>query len=335
MKNRIKNSNKKWKKKVRYIDMNYVIGVDLGGTKISCALSDLKGNIIEKCEVATNATRGEIAVLNNIISSIQKVLVDGKKNINDIKAIGIGAPGPLNSEKGIIIEPANLPFENFDLITPLKEKFNTQIYLDNDANVAAIGEYMLGAGRGTTNMIYYTVSTGVGGGAILNGKVYRGRTSNALELGHTTVDPTSTVRCNCGNTGCLEAFSSGTAIAKRAKEAVASNIQTSLKKYENITSYEVFKEAESGDKVSISIRDTAFRYLGVGVTNSISIFDPDMIVIGGGVSKVGKIMFDKIKEVVDERGLKTMTKGCKIVPAKLGTEAGVIGAVSLAILESN
>lgn len=315
--------------------MNYVLGVDLGGTKISCALADLEGNIIGKNETPTNANDGEMAVLNNIINLINVVLRDTNKTIDDIRAIGIGAPGPLNSEKGIIVEPSNLPFKNFDLITPLKEKFNTKIYLDNDANVATIGEYMLGAGVGTSNMIYYTVSTGVGGGAIINGKVFRGRTSNALELGHTTIDPTSTIRCNCGNKGCLEAFSSGTAIAKRAKEAVNSNVETSLRNYENLTSYEVFKEADNGDKVSMEIRDTAFEYLGVAIANTISIFDPDMIVIGGGVSKVGKVMFDKVKEVVNDRGLKTMTEGCAIVPAKLGTEAGVIGAVALAILESN
>jgi glucokinase len=313
--------------------MNYVIGIDLGGTKISCALSDFEGNILEKHIMLTEADKGEEVVLNNIIKSIKSLMLMSKKNIKDVKAIGIGAPGPLDAKNGIIVEPSNLPFKNFDIVTPIKKEFNTLVYLDNDANVAAIGEYMLGAGKGTENMIYFTVSTGVGGGAILNGKIYRGRTSNALEIGHTTIDPTSTVRCNCGNLGCLEAFASGTSIAKRACEAVISNVETTLKNYDKVTSYEVFKEAEMGDKVAISIRDTAFRYLGIGVTNTISMFDTDMIIIGGGVSKVGQVMFDKIQEVIEERGLKTMTEGCRILPAKLGTEAGVIGAVALALSE--
>jgi len=314
--------------------MKYIIGVDLGGTKISCALADLTGNIIETQVVATNASEGEIAVLNRMINVIDKVMLNTNTTKEDIKAIGIGAPGPLDAKRGIIIEPANLPFTNFDLVTPIKEKFNIPVYLDNDANAAVIGEFMFGAGKGTENMVYITVSTGIGGGAILNGKIYRGRTTNALEVGHTTVEPFSSARCNCGNLGCLEALSSGTAIAKRAKDAVLSNIDTTLKMYETITSYEVFKEAENGDKVAISIRDNALKYLGVGVTNIINTFDPDKVVIGGGVSKAGEIVFDKIKEVVAERGLKTITEGCEIVPAELGTDAGVIGAVALAILQS-
>ncbi|MGL5353354.1 MAG: ROK family protein [Clostridium sp.] len=313
--------------------MKYIIGVDLGGTKISCALSDLTGKIIDTKVVATNANEGELAVLNRIISLIDKVMLNANVTRENIKAIGIGAPGPLDSKHGIIIEPANLPFNNFDLVTPIKEKFNIPVYLDNDANAAAIGEFMFGAGKGTENMVYITVSTGVGGGAILDGKIYRGRTTNALEVGHTTIDPFSNIRCNCGNIGCLEAFASGTAIAKRAKDAVLSNVDTSLKQYETLTSYEVFKEAESGDKVAIKIRDTALTYLGVGITNIINTFDPDMVVIGGGVSKAGDVIFQKVLEVVKERGLKTMTLGCEIVPAKLSTDAGVIGAVALAIVQ--
>lgn len=314
--------------------MKYIIGVDLGGTKISCALSDLAGNIIETQVVSTNANEGEMAVLNRIINVIDKVMLNTNTSKEDVKAIGIGAPGPLDAKKGIIVEPANLPFVNFDLVTPIKEKFNIPVFLDNDANAAAIGEYMFGAGKGTESMVYMTVSTGIGGGAILDGKIYRGRTTNALEVGHTTIDPFSSIRCNCGNLGCLEAFSSGTSIAKRAKEAVLTNVDTSLKQYETLTSYEVFKEAENGDKVSIAIRDSALTYLGVGVTNVINTFDPDMVVIGGGVSKAGEVIFDKVKEVVNERGLKTITAGCQIVPAKLGTDAGVVGAVALAILQS-
>lgn len=314
--------------------MKYIIGVDLGGTKISCALSDLAGNIIETQVVSTNANEGEMAVLNRIINVIDKVMLNTNTNKEDVKAIGIGAPGPLDAKKGIIVEPANLPFVNFDLVTPIKDKFNMPVFLDNDANAAAIGEYMFGAGKGTESMVYITISTGVGGGAILDGKVYRGRTTNALEVGHTTIEPFSSIRCNCGNLGCLEAFASGTAIAKRAKEAVLTNVDTSLKQYETLTSYEVFKEAENGDRVAVSIRDNALRYLGVGVTNIINTFDPDMVVIGGGVSKAGDVIFDTVKEVVKERGLKTITTGCEIVPAKLGTDAGVIGAVALAILQS-
>lgn len=312
---------------------NYVIGVDLGGTKISTAISTIEGEILKQTVVPTKAEEGEGPVLERIISTIEEVLVSAKINSNEVEAIGIGSPGPLDSEKGIILTTPNLPFKNYNLVNPIKEKFGLPVFLDNDANVAAIGESMFGAGKGKKNIVYFTVSTGVGGGAVLNGQAYRGNTSNALEIGHMTVNPNGP-RCNCGNVGCLEAISSGTAIAKAAKEAVNSKVETSLRQYDKITSYEVFKEADKGDKVAKYIIDNALNYLGVGVANAISIFDPEMIIIGGGVTNAGKIVFDKVREVVNTRCFKAMAESCEIVPAGLGTDAGVVGAVALAILES-
>ncbi|WP_127836942.1 ROK family protein [Clostridium prolinivorans] len=314
------------------MDKKYVIGIDLGGTKISGALADLNGNVLSKHTIPTKASEGENAVLNRIFEVIEKVMEIANKTSSEIKTIGIGSPGPLNAKTGVIITTPNLPFKNFQLVKPLVEKFNIPTYLDNDANVAAIGEYMLGAGKGTNNMVYVTVSTGIGGGAILNGKIYRGSTSNALEIGHTTLLPNGP-RCNCGNYGCAEALASGTAIARQGREAVESGEETSLKNYENITSYEVFKEAEKGDKVSKDILDKSLNYLGIAVANIITSFDPDMVVIGGGVAQAGKIVFDKVQEVVDKRCFKAMSEYCKIVPAALGKDAGVIGAVALALLE--
>lgn len=312
---------------------NYVIGIDLGGTKISTALSDFNGNVVSQSIIATDAHEGEAAVLGRIIKTVEDVIENGKVDVVQVKAIGIGSPGPLDAKTGIIITTPNLPFKDFDLVSPIREKFQIPVYLDNDANVAAIGEFMFGAAKGTENMVYFTVSTGVGGGAVLNGKIYRGNTSNALEIGHATVAPDGP-RCNCGNIGCLEATSSGTAIGKRAKEALESKVDTSLRKYKSVTSAEVFAEAAAGDAVSQDIINNALNYLGIGVANAISIFDPEMIIIGGGVSKAGKIVFDKVQEVVNKRCFKNMAEACKIVPAGLGTDAGVIGAVALAIMES-
>lgn len=311
----------------------YVIGVDLGGTKISTAISTIEGNILANVVLPTKAEEGEVAVLGRIVQSIDEVIVGSSTSIDEVEAIGIGSPGPLDAKKGIIITTPNLPFKDYNLVQPLKEKYNIPVYLDNDANAAAIGEYMFGAGKGKESIIYFTVSTGVGGGAVLDGKVYRGHTSNALEIGHTTVDPNGP-RCNCGNLGCLEAMSSGTAIAKKGKEAVSTNVETSLKKYDTITSYEVFKEAEAGDEVAKDIIDNALTYLGIGVANAIATFDPEMIIIGGGVSKAGDIVFDTVKKVVNKRCFKSMAESCEIVPAGLGSDAGVVGAVALAIIES-
>ncbi|WP_024615922.1 ROK family protein [Clostridium sp. Ade.TY] len=313
---------------------NYVVGVDLGGTKISTALADLAGNVLAQSIIPTNAHEGEERVLERIIKSVQTVISEGEINLDEVKGIGIGSPGPLDSRKGIIITTPNLPFSNFNLVKPLVEKFNVPVFLDNDANVAAIGEYMLGAGKGKKNMVYFTVSTGVGGGAIVDGNICRGNTSNALEIGHMTVAPFGP-RCGCGNIGCLEALASGTAIGKRGQEAVNSKVETSLRSYEKVTSYEVFKEAEKGDAVAKDIIEEALTYLGIGIANAISIFDPEMIVIGGGVSKAGDIVFEKVREVVNKRCFKSMAESCEIVPAGLGTDAGVIGAVALALLELN
>lgn len=312
----------------------YVVGVDLGGTKISTALSNLNGEVISQTTVPTNANEGEIPVLNRIIESIEKVIKDGSVTYKDIKGIGIGSPGPLDAEKGTIIYTPNLPFKNFNLVEPINKKFGAPVFLDNDANVAAIGEYMFGAGKGAKDVVFFTVSTGIGGGAILNGKVYRGHTSNALEIGHMTVAPDGP-RCNCGNIGCVEATSSGTSIAKRGQEALTSKVETTLRKYEGtITSYEVFTEAAAGDPVCVDIINNALNYLGIAVANAVSIFDPEIIIIGGGVSKAGDIVFDTVRKVVDKRCFKSMAESVKIVPAGLGTDAGVVGAVALALLET-
>lgn len=312
---------------------NYVVGVDLGGTKISTALSDLEGKIINQTTIPTDAHEGEVPVLNRIINSIEKVVNDSAVSYEDIKGIGIGSPGPLDVKQGIIITTPNLPFKNFNLVKPISEKFGVPVFLDNDANVAAIGEFMFGAGKGAENIVFFTVSTGVGGGAILNGKVYRGHTSNALEIGHMTVAPHGP-RCNCGNVGCVEATSSGTAIAKRAHEALSTKVETSLRKYENVTSYEVFVEAAAGDPVAKDIIDDAMNYLGIAVANAVSIFDPEYVIIGGGVSKAGDVVFDTVRKVVNKRCFKSMAESVKIVPAGLGTDAGLIGAVALALLET-
>lgn len=312
---------------------NYVIGVDLGGTKISTALCDLEGNIKAQFMLPTQASAGEVVVLENIFTSIKTVLKDSSVDVNDVKAIGVGSPGPLDAKEGIIVTTPNLPFKNYKLTEKIENEFGVKTYLDNDANVAAIGEFILGAGKGTINMVYITVSTGIGGGAILDGKIYRGRTSNALEIGHMTVMPEGPI-CGCGNAGCLEALSSGTAIARRAKEVLLSNAVTSLRNYDEVTSYEVFKEYEAGDKIAVEIIERAMNYLGIGMANIITSFDPEMIVIGGGVAKAGDIVFESINKVVKRRNFKVMADSCKIVNAGLGNDAGVMGAVSLAILES-
>lgn len=312
------------------MENKYVVGVDLGGTKIYTALVDLEGNIIKEKTVETLAHEGEQAVVGRIVDTINYVIDGTDKNL--IKSIGIGSPGPLDVKNGIIIENSNLPFKNFEIVKTIKETFDLPTHLDNDANVATLGEFMFGAGKGTENMVFITASTGIGGGAVLNGKLFRGSTGNALEVGHMTV-ATEGPRCGCGNLGCAEALGSGTAIGKRAKEAVLSNAVTSLKNYENVTAKEVFKEAANGDRVAKNILNTSLTYLGIAVANTITNFDPEKVVVGGGVVNGGDIVIDTIRNVVEERCMAAFVENCTIEKAILGGKAGVLGAAALAITE--
>ncbi|MCE9654799.1 ROK family protein [Clostridium celatum] len=312
------------------MEKKYVVGVDLGGTKIYTALVDLEGNIIKEKTVPTLVNEGEEAVLGRILDTINYVIDGTDKNL--IKSIGIGSPGPLDVKNGIIIENSNLPFKNFAIVKTIREKFELPTHLDNDANVATLGEFMFGAGKGTENMVFITASTGIGAGAVLNGRLFRGATGNALEVGHMTVS-TEGPRCGCGNIGCAEAFGSGTAIGKRAKEAVATNVKTSLKNYEDVTAKEVFIEAANGDKVAKDILNYSLNYLGIAVANTITNFDPEKVVIGGGVVNGGEIVLETIKNVVEERCLNAFVESCSIEKAVLGGKAGVLGAAALAITE--
>lgn len=312
------------------MEKKYVVGVDLGGTKIYTALVDLEGNIIKEKTVETLAHEGEQAVVGRIVDTINYVIDGTDKNL--IKSIGIGSPGPLDVKNGIIIENSNLPFKNFEIVKTIKETFDLPTHLDNDANVATLGEFMFGAGKGTENMVFITASTGIGGGAVLNGKLFRGSTGNALEVGHMTV-ATEGPRCGCGNLGCAEALGSGTAIGKRAKEAVLSNAVTSLKNYENVTAKEVFKEAANGDRVAKNILNTSLTYLGIAVANTITNFDPEKVVVGGGVVNGGDIVIETIRNVVEERCMAAFVENCTIEKAILGGKAGVLGAAALAITE--
>lgn len=307
------------------------IGVDLGGTKIYTALSDENGNIIKEIIKPTEASKGYEQIVEKIKESIRYVSSDIKDN--KIISIGIGSPGPLDVSNGLIVNPPNLPFNNFNIVDCLKDEFKLPVFLDNDANAATLAEYKFGAGVGTTNMIFITASTGVGAGAVLNKDIYRGSTSNALELGHTTVDYSGN-KCGCGNMGYVEAMSSGTAIKNQAEELLKLDVETSLRKYDLVTAKEVFIESSNGDKLASEVLRKSLGYLGVAVSNAANIFDPDMIVVGGGVSDGGQIVFDIINEEMKTRCLSPILKHCIVKKAQLGGKAGVLGAVALAMIES-
>lgn len=313
---------------------NYVVGIDVGGTKITTAIADGEGVIVEKVTLATGAREGEVAVMGRIIQSVDMVLEASGIPVGEVSTMGLGAPGPQDAKTGAIITTPNLPFRNFSLTRPLEERYGIPAFLDNDGNVAAIGEWMFGVGKGFDNVIYMTVSTGVGGGAVLNGHPYQGSRSNALEIGHMIIDAHSPHRCNCGNYGDVESLASGTAIARRAGEAIAAGRPTSLRAHEVVTSYEVYQAYQQKDPLSREILDQVWEYLGIAVANLILTFDPDIIAIGGGVSRIGDEMFEAVRASAKRHCFHFMFDTVQILPTGLKQDTGVMGAIALALVKA-
>lgn len=309
------------------------IGIDLGGTKILTAVAAENGKIIEKVKLETETELGQDKIKENIFKSIYKVLEKADIKIEEIKAIGIGSPGPLNVEQGIIYESANLPLENMKIVDLVENETGINTYLQNDANTAALGEKVFGAGKEADDLLYITISTGVGGGIIINCNIYYGHTGNAGEIGHMTVDPAGP-QCGCGNYGCLESFSSGTAIKNMAQRAIENGESTLIKKLakENKLSAKlVAKAADKGDQKALDIFAKAGYYLGIGIANLVNIFNPEMIILGGGVMKAQEYFLDRAKKEFKKRALKAPADIVKIKEAVLEDEIGVKGAIAVAM----
>jgi glucokinase len=311
-----------------------VCGVDLGGTKISTGLVTEDGKVINSIKIPTLAAEGPEAVIDRIIKSVNDVLEMSGLKLEDIAGIGIGSPGPLDAEKGVIITTPNLPgWNNLPLVEKVKEKLNTNVKLDNDANAAAYGEYIFGEGRGIKNFMYITVSTGIGGGVVLNGKLLHGANSNAAEIGHMTIDFNGP-RCNCGNLGCFEAFASGTGLARFANETVNKGRESLMKELAGsnpIKAEQIFEAARKGDALALELIEKEGFYLGVGLANLMVVYNPEKIAIGGGVSKQWDMFYDNMIKTAKERVLRPNFEVCSVVPAKLGDNIGVLGAAAIAL----
>ncbi|MFZ4614624.1 MAG: ROK family protein [Rectinemataceae bacterium] len=321
------------------------IGIDLGGTKIRGVLTDHSGRVILAREVLTLASEGEEAIFSRI-ASITRDLAHGAPGDGmrpDVQAIGICAPGPLDSAKGRILVTENLPFIDFPLGPRLKELLGLPVFLDNDGAAAAMGEYLHGAGRSSVvggrpadPLLYLTISTGIGAGAILGGRLFRGHSSNALEAGHMTLEPGGPT-CACGNQGCAEVLASGTAIsiaATAAAEAAreGSGPQTALSAWTQPGSREAFLAAAGGDRVAEAIVSEALGYLGICAANLATLFDPEVLIVGGGVTRAGPRVIEAIRAGVRERCPRVVAEGLRILPASLGDDSGALGAAALAAL---
>jgi len=312
-----------------------VLAVDVGGTKIITAIVSNQGQIVAKEYCLTLANEGAQSVINRIISAIDRML--GTKSISpsQLDSIGIGAAGVVDIDQGVVTLSPNLPgWQDIPLRDTVKEKYGIKTFLINDASAAALGEHRFGAGRGVKNLIYITVSTGIGGGIIINNDLYSGACGGAGEVGHMTIDVNGP-RCSCGNIGCLEMLASGTAVAREAIRRIGQGEKSSLTEIvsgniESITAEEVDMAAVGGDSLAMEVISQAATYLGVGMVNLVNIFNPEMIIVGGGMSKMGDRLLNPARQVVMERAFPLLAQAVCIVPAQLGEDAGVVGAAVFA-----
>lgn len=326
------------KRKVSQLSERYVVGVDLGGTKVYTALAARDGKVLAETKIPTGAEHGLQHVVDRMIESVEHVVEAARASKGGLGALALGAPGPLDSNSGIIHQAPNLKWRNVPIKQILEQRLSIPVLLDNDANLAALGEYTYGAGQGEVNMVYITVSTGVGGAIIIDGRLFRGSSDGAGEIGHMTLLPDGPL-CGCGNRGCLEALASGTAMAREARELVKRGggkriIEEAGGEPGKIDSATIATAARAGDLEACAIISKAAGYLGIGVANVLNLLNPSLVVMGGGVMEIGGPIWEGIRKEVQSRALEAARAGSKIVPAKLGGRAGVMGAVALA-LKSN
>ena len=310
-----------------------VVGGDLGGTRFRLALADATGQVLWRNSCLTEAGQGLDAVLGRVKTMIGEALTSAPSAVG---SIAIAAPGPLDPWKGIIYRPPNLPgWDEVHLKQILEDAFGIPVHVGNDANLAALAEWRFGAGRGCDHLVYVTVSTGVGGGVIDRGQLLLGYGGGAGEVGHMTIDIDGP-KCNCGNRGCLEALASGTAISRRAVERLRAGAASRLLELaggdlERVTAELVVEAARQGDPVAGEVMQKAGYALGVGLANLMHLYDPQVIVLGGGVTNAGPLLFGPMHEAIEERAMEAFRNRTRIVQAELGDDVGVYGAVALAL----
>ena len=313
--------------------MKYYVGIDLGGTNIVAGVVDEEYNIIAKASTKTNCPRPEKEIADDMAKMALEAVKNAKLTIDDIEWIGVGTPGIANSETGIIEYSNNLGFKNTPMVKYIQETIDKPVYIENDANAAAYGEYVAGAAKGAKNAVCITLGTGVGGGIIIDGKIYSGSNFAGAEIGHTVVQVDG-AQCSCGRKGCFEAYSSATGLIRMSKEAMEEHPDSLMNKEAEekgkVTARTSFDCMRAGDKYAKAVVDKYIKYLAAGITNTINIFQPDILCIGGGVCNEGDPLLLPMKELVkQEVYTRNSAKNTEIVIAKLGNDAGIIGAAFL------
>jgi glucokinase len=311
-----------------------VIAVDLGGTQMRVAALDTSYHVLARYSEATEVEEGVDAVVDRLIACVRRI--GDRAGWQRISGVGVSAPGPLDPWRGIIHWAPNLPdWHDVPLSDRLCEAVGRPVWMGNDGNLAALAEQRYGAGKGQLDLVYITVSTGIGGGVVSHGQVVLGQGGLGGEVGHMTVQADGH-RCNCGNVGCLETLASGTAIARQAQELVALGARTNIADLvdgdrERITAKVVHEAARQGDAVAVDLFRKAGIYLGIGIVNLMYLFNPGVIVVGGGVAKADELLFVPMQATIHQRVHEIYWKECPVLPAALGDDVCLIGAAILAV----
>ena len=309
----------------------YVFGVDIGGTTVKLGYFDTEGNVLDKWEIPTRKEDNGSRILPDVAASIEKKIKDAGIDRKDVAGVGVGAPGPVDSE-GVIYKTANLGWGVFSIKETLENILKLPVMAGNDANVAALGEMWKGGGQGYKDLVVVTLGTGVGGGIIVDGKIVAGAHGAGGEVGHACVEPEEEAVCNCGNHGCLEQMTSATGIVRLAKKYLASHdTPSSLRERgESISAKAVFDALKEGDAAAEAIVQEFSEYLGRALAVFACVVDPEVIVVGGGVSKAGQILIDGVAKYYREAAF-IACKDTPIVLASLGNDAGIYGAAKMLI----
>ncbi len=303
----------------------YGFGVDIGGTTIKMGLFETSGALLDKWEIPTRTENGGAYILPDVNEAVNRKCAEKGIEKEDVQGIGVGVPGPVNAQ-GVVNGCVNLGWRVVDVKSQLSELAGLPVRVGNDANVAALGEMWQGGGKGCANVLMVTLGTGVGGGVIVDGQIIAGAHGAGGEIGHMTVEPDETVACNCGRCGCLEQYASATGIVRVAKKYLANSSASVLCNIEEITAKDVFDAAKSGDAAAIDITDQVCSILGRALANIAVVADPEVIVLGGGVSKAGQYLVDKVQQYFTECAFRAC-KETQVALAELGNDAGIFGAM--------
>lgn len=306
------------------------IGIDVGGTNVKIALVDSDGKIGYSNTIPTRAEMGYEYTINNMKQAIRDLMTETKLSAKDIEGIGFGLPGQVDFKSGIVRLITNIPgWVEIPLAKMIEDEFHIPTRIDNDVRCAALGELNFGAGKGCENLICITVGTGIGSGLIINGKLVRGASNAAGEIGHIKLQMHDGPICGCGDTGCLEAFASGPSIVAMAEEYIMGGKSTKYREMANggaITPFIVAEAAKAGDPVARRIFTRMGEYIGIGMASVVNLLNPERIIVGGGVADAGDILLTPLKETIKKRAMKIAGETVQVVPAQLGNTAGVIGA---------